>query len=247
MRLIYFFLFIHLLCAPALNGQIQQDTGRAGISFAYKKIKLGKIPANQYQKIEFPFLNTGTIPFFITRVAVASSMYVPTYPKEPIAPRAKAKITIGFSGALGLHQRDIAVFTSIREEPYWITIEYEGVPTEPISKSDSLAPQLLFMHTLVDVDSISQHTIQSVSYRFVNTGKSPLIISNAQSSCGCLVASWPKEPIMPGKTGEIKVQFSPTGKLGNQYKTITVQSNGSVQTIVLHFKCIIVAENTTQK
>nr|MBP7273482.1 DUF1573 domain-containing protein [Saprospiraceae bacterium] len=41
-------------------------------------------------------------------------------------------------------------------------------------------------------------------YKFKNTGKEPLIISDAKGSYGCTVPQWPKEPISPGKEGEKK-------------------------------------------
>ena len=62
-------------------------------------------------------------------------------------------------------------------------------------------------------------------YKFKNTGKEPLIISNAKASCGCTVPNWPKEPIPPGESGEIKVEFDSKGKNGPQSKTVTIEAN----------------------
>lgn len=39
------------------------------------------------------------------------------------------------------------------------------------------------------------------SFKFTNTGTSPLLIEDAISSCGCTVPEWPKEPIKPGQSG----------------------------------------------
>jgi hypothetical protein len=64
-------------------------------------------------------------------------------------------------------------------------------------------------------------------FKFTNTGKSPLIISNATATCGCTIPEWPKEPIKPGATGVIKVVFDSTGKSGMQDKVVTVTSNGN--------------------
>ena len=62
-------------------------------------------------------------------------------------------------------------------------------------------------------------------FKFTNTGKEPLIIENAVGSCGCTVPSYPKEPIAPGKTGEIEVEYSPGKQQGKQDKTVTVTAN----------------------
>ena len=49
-----------------------------------------------------------------------------------------------------------------------------------------------------------QEEVVNYTY-FKNEGEGPLIISNAQGSCGCTVPQWPRQPIAPGASGEIKV------------------------------------------
>lgn len=61
-------------------------------------------------------------------------------------------------------------------------------------------------------------------FTFTNEGNEPLILSNVKASCGCTTPSWTKEPIMPGKTGTIKVRYN-TNNVGGFTKTITVTSN----------------------
>lgn len=62
-------------------------------------------------------------------------------------------------------------------------------------------------------------------FKFKNTGNEPLVISNAKGSCGCTVPTWPKEPVPPGGSGEIKVEFNSKGKPGPQSKRVTVTAN----------------------
>ncbi|MBK9735095.1 MAG: DUF1573 domain-containing protein [Saprospiraceae bacterium] len=66
-------------------------------------------------------------------------------------------------------------------------------------------------------------------FKFKNTGKEPLIISNAKGSCGCTVPEWPKDAIAPGKSGEIKVVFDSKGKgaVGGKddSKRVTITAN----------------------
>ena len=81
------------------------------------------------------------------------------------------------------------------------------------------------------------------SFEFINTGDTPLIITNVLSTCGCTVATKPTEPIMPGKTGKIGIKYNMT--LGPIRKTITVESNavnyeGGI--IVLKIKGNIIAD-----
>jgi hypothetical protein len=63
------------------------------------------------------------------------------------------------------------------------------------------------------------------NFRFKNTGKKPLIITNASASCGCTVPEKPEKPVMPGEISFIKVVFNSKGKSGHQDKAIIVSSN----------------------
>lgn len=72
----------------------------------------------------------------------------------------------------------------------------------------------------VEAGAIVTHT-----FKFKNTGKAPLIISNAKSTCGCTVPEWPKAPISVGGTGEVFVKFDTKNKEAYQTKPIFIQAN----------------------
>ncbi len=59
---------------------------------------------------------------------------------------------------------------------------------------------------------------------FKNTGDAPLILSKVKASCGCTVPSYEKDPVMPGKTAEIKVKYA-TNRVGPINKVINITSN----------------------
>ena len=61
-------------------------------------------------------------------------------------------------------------------------------------------------------------------FEFTNVGKSPLIISRVQASCGCTVPKKPNYPIMPGEEWKIEVAYD-TKRLGGFSKAITIFSN----------------------
>ena len=76
-----------------------------------------------------------------------------------------------------------------------------------------------------DFGVINEGDIVETTFGFKNTGKSELIITNATGSCGCTVPVWPKQPIQPGETAEIKVKFNSNGKPNKQSKTVTLTTN----------------------
>ena len=76
----------------------------------------------------------------------------------------------------------------------------------------------------IDYGTVSKDSDNGLrTFEFKNTGNAPLIITNVQSTCGCTVPSFPKEPILPGKMGKIDVKYNMTP--GPIRKTITVESN----------------------
>ena len=77
-------------------------------------------------------------------------------------------------------------------------------------------------------------------FAFTNEGDAPLLITNVKTSCGCTVPSYSKEPILPGKSGELKIKYD-TKRLGAFTKTITVTSNAEGGNKILKIKGNIVA------
>lgn len=76
-----------------------------------------------------------------------------------------------------------------------------------------------------DFGTIKQTQKVEHVFEFKNTGKAPLVITNAQGSCGCTAPEYTKDPIAPGATGKMKVSFDPTGKEGAQTKYVTITAN----------------------
>lgn len=94
-------------------------------------------------------------------------------------------------------------------------------------------PAFSFTEENHDFGTIDEGVKAEYDFEFTNTGDAPLIITNAQGSCGCTVPSPPKEPIAPGETGKIHVSFNSAGRPGNQQKTVTLNANTVPPTKVL--------------
>jgi hypothetical protein len=85
-----------------------------------------------------------------------------------------------------------------------------------------------------DYGNIMQGDNGECTFKFKNTGKEPLIITMCQGSCGCTVPQCPKDPILPGKSGEIKVKYD-SNRVGPISKSVTITSNAKSgpQTIMI--------------
>jgi len=105
-------------------------------------------------------------------------------------------------------------------------------PTGPL-------PVIEFGTTDHDFGTVAEGQKVSYTYAVKNTGAAPLIIQNAQPSCGCTVPDWTKTPIPVGGTGFVKAEFDTHGKSGIQNKTITVTSNSWPKTTIIKFKAMV--------
>ena len=87
----------------------------------------------------------------------------------------------------------------------------EQVPSGPTTS-------IAFEETDFDFGTVNDGEKVKHTYKFKNTGNEPLIIASAKGSCGCTVPKWPSEPIAPGQSGVIDVEFDSKGKPGKQAK-----------------------------
>ena len=99
-------------------------------------------------------------------------------------------------------------------------------------------PQIKFEETTHDFGEIKQNVEVQTSFNFKNTGKVPLVITNATSSCGCTVPEYPKEAIAPGESGAIKVVYNGSGKDAIS-KTVTLTTNTEQGTELLTIKAFV--------
>ena len=119
------------------------------------------------------------------------------------------------------------------------------VTTSPPSPGgdDSNGPVITFDSMVHDFGKIVKRTEPAnCEFKFVNTGKEPLTLTDVKSSCGCTIPEWPKDPILPGKSGVIKVSYTKTGNVGIIGKQITVFSNATNGTVTLSIKGSVVED-----
>lgn len=76
-----------------------------------------------------------------------------------------------------------------------------------------------------DFGEVTEGAVVEHKFKFTNTGKVPLTILKARSSCGCTIPEYPEEPIPPGGSSEITAKFNTEGKHNQQKKIIHITAN----------------------
>ena len=96
--------------------------------------------------------------------------------------------------------------------------------TLQVSAQEAVVPKITFEETFFSFDTVMQAGNAEHVFFFANEGDAPLLITSAFSSCGCVVPEWPREPIAPSESGNVKVRYN-TSKTGPFTKVIVVKSN----------------------
>ena len=88
----------------------------------------------------------------------------------------------------------------------------------------------------------------SCVFMFTNTGDGPLVIHQAIASCGCTVPEFTEEPVLPGKTGTVKVTYNGIGRaLGHFRKAISVRTNTDSEMIRLYIEGNMIADENQKE
>ncbi len=99
-----------------------------------------------------------------------------------------------------------------------------GMQAQETTKSEMKGAQIEFEQDVIDYGTIAHNADGKREFVLKNIGDAPLVITRVKGSCGCTVPTKPTAPILPGKTGIIKVKYA-TNRVGAFSKTITVTSN----------------------
>jgi hypothetical protein len=120
-------------------------------------------------------------------------------------------------------------------------IYYNPVSADKPLKENEVS-KLSFEKLEHDFGTIKEGEVVQHIFKFKNSGNSPLVITNATGTCGCTVPQWPKDPIAPGKSGEIKVSFDSKGKSGVEEKEVYVMANTIPNKTTLRIKSLVLSK-----
>ncbi|MBS7233247.1 DUF1573 domain-containing protein [Flavobacterium psychroterrae] len=101
------------------------------------------------------------------------------------------------------------------------------------------ASTIVWKAQTIDVGQIPQGTPKAIVYEFKNTGKTAVVITNVQGSCGCTATDYTKEPILPGKSAKVTATYNAANK-GGFTKTVTVTTSAETAPQILTLKGTVI-------
>ncbi len=105
--------------------------------------------------------------------------------------------------------------------------------------SETSASTIAWKAETIDVGQIPQGTPKAIVYEFKNTGKTAVVITNVQGSCGCTATDYTKEPIQAGKSGKVTATYNAANK-GAFTKTVTVTTSAETAPKILTLKGTVI-------
>jgi len=103
-------------------------------------------------------------------------------------------------------------------------------------------PNFKWVNTEHDFGEIQHLDPVVYEFEFTNKGQAPLVISEVEGSCGCTVAEYTKDPVMPGKKGKVKAIFD-AAAMGKFRKSIKVVANVEGGPEYLYIKGAVIEES----
>jgi hypothetical protein len=106
-------------------------------------------------------------------------------------------------------------------------------------KNNRKAAEITFAEAEHNFGNVEQNSEATYAFIFKNTGKGDLLINNVQTSCGCTIPEWTRDPVEKKRSGIVKVHYN-TKIVGSFHKTITVYSNAINSPVTLKIKGTVV-------
>lgn len=113
---------------------------------------------------------------------------------------------------------------------------------QPVADPTVTGAEIQFDKKVCDLGTVKLNEVVTDTFTYTNTGKKPLLLYNVTAACNCTKVEYSTAPVMPGKTGTIKVVFTATkpDDVGARTKRITVDSNAKSDRIILTLKANVV-------
>ncbi|MDY2586752.1 DUF1573 domain-containing protein [Winogradskyella aquimaris] len=146
---------------------------------------------------------------------------------------------------LGLSALCMVAFTSCKDDAASkVNSENVAVAAERDANAGNF-PVMELDKMVHDFGTIENGTPVETIFKYTNTGKSMLVVSNIKSTCGCTVPSNYTKEVAPGETGQFTVKFNGKGN-GKVSKSLTMTTNTEKGTEVVKITAMVNNPNAAQ-
>lgn len=108
-----------------------------------------------------------------------------------------------------------------------------------LSFTASVAQQMTVTTDVIDCGQVVFNQPVTAEFEVMNTGTSPLTITDVKTSCGCTQADYPLTPVPAGKSFPVRVTYD-ARQMGHFYKLLGIYAQGVEQPLMLIIKGVVV-------
>lgn len=100
------------------------------------------------------------------------------------------------------------LFASCNQEGKKTDADAQNTTESATTEGNDGIGKMEFEETVYNFGKIKEGEVVKHVFKFENTGTSPVILSQVSASCGCTTPTFTTTPVLPGKVGEIAVEFN---------------------------------------
>ncbi len=121
-------IFILAISVIGFSSMTSTENPAAKIEFDKLIHDFGKIPQGKPVKVVFKFTNTGNDVLLLTNVVKSCGCTTPVFSTEPVLPKQKGTIELGFDAqSVGAFNKKVTVFSNAENDQIILTIKGEVV------------------------------------------------------------------------------------------------------------------------
>ena len=139
-------------------------------------------------------------------------------------------------------KRICAIITLVFAVTFCVAQNSKQAKSQATNNATPASAEIQFDKSVCDLGTVKLNDVVTDTFTFTNTGKKPLLLYNVTAACNCTKVEYSTAPVMPGKTGTIKVIFKAEkpDDVGVRTKRITVDSNAKTDRVILTLKANVV-------
>ena len=118
----------------------------------------------------------------------------------------------------------IFLFTSCVNKDKKTAASHDSLVKKAIVDSNNFT-SIRWLDTLFNFGTIKQGEKITLKFRCKNIGTKPLILTNVRPGCGCTIAEYSKEAILPNNEGWVTANFDSKKFCGEVHKSVLASSN----------------------
>lgn len=180
---------------------------------------------------DFVVTNDGDAELYLIKVSSSCGCTVAKPEQDKLQPGESTKIKVTFNAASrhGRQKKYVNVFTNDKSNTrYRLVIVANVISKDEAETKSEPTPRISVSENRHDFGIAKEGSVLTFDLGIKSVGKSELIITDVQASCGCTAALLSNDKLKPGESGNIRIELDTKNMKGKKTRTLAIRSNDPV-------------------